>query len=111
MDGHSTPNDVSLPAVNSVPRDEIAIRSYRSGDEQALTALFETVFGRRMTEREWRWKLAPTSTVPNVWLATHSDQPVFQYAAMCTRFKSDERTHDAMVSVDTMTAPAFRRRG
>jgi hypothetical protein len=104
-------NDVSFPAVNSVPRDEIAIRSYRNGDEQALTSLFETVFGRRMSEREWRWKLAPTYKVPNVWLATHSDQPIFQYAAMHTRFKLDERTHDVMVSVDTMTAPAFRRQG
>ena len=104
-------NDVSLPAVNPVPRDEIAIRSYRSGDEQALASLFGTVFGRRMSEREWRWKLAPTSKVPNVWLATHAEQPIFQYAAMHTRFKIDERTHDVMVSVDTMTAPAFRRRG
>jgi len=104
-------NDVNLPAVNSVLRDEIAIRSYRNGDERALTSLFETVFGRRMSEREWRWKLAPTFKVPNVWLATHSDQPIFQYAAMRTRFKLDERTHDVMVSVDTMTAPAFRRRG
>jgi GNAT acetyltransferase-like protein len=104
-------NDVSAPAVNSEPRGEIAIRSYRNGDEQALTSLFESVFGRRMSEREWRWKLAPTFKVPNVWLATHSDRPIFQYAAMHTRFKLDERAHDVMVSVDTMTAPAFRRRG
>jgi hypothetical protein len=104
-------DNVSLPAFNAVPRDEIAIRSYRSGDEQALCSLFETVFGKRMSEREWRWKLAPTTNVPNVWLATHAGQPIFQYAAMPTRFKVDERIHDAMVSVDTMTAPAFRRRG
>ena len=102
---------MSLPAVNPVPHDEIAIRCYRNGDERALTALFETVFGRRMSEREWRWKLAPTAKVPNVWLATYSDEPIFQYAAMHTRFKVDERTRDVMVSVDTMTAPAFRRRG
>jgi hypothetical protein len=97
--------------VNPVPRDEIAIRSYRSGDEHALIALFDAVFGRRMSEREWRWKLAPTSGLPNVWLATHAERPIFQYAAMCTRFKIDERTTDVMVAVDAMTAPAFRRRG
>ncbi len=102
---------MSLPAFNAVPREEIAIRSYRSGDEQALTSLFETVFGKRMSEREWRWKLAPTPEVPNVWLATHSGQPIFQYAAMHARFKIDERTDDVMVAVDAMTAPAFRRRG
>jgi hypothetical protein len=94
-----------------VPRDEIAIRNYRSGDELALTSLFATVFGKRISEREWRWKLAATSKVPNVWLATHAEQPIFQYAAIHTRFKIDERTDDVMVSVDTMTAPAFRRRG
>jgi hypothetical protein len=97
--------------VNPVQRDDVAVRCYRNGDERALTALFETVFGRRMSEREWRWKLAPTAKVPNVWLATHSDEPIFQYAAMHTRFKVDERIEDVMVSVDTMTAPAFRRRG
>jgi hypothetical protein len=102
---------VSLSAVNPVSCDEIAIRSYRSGDEQALAALFETVFGRRMSEREWRWKLAPTSNVPSVWLATYAEQPIFQYAGIRTRFKVGERTSDVMVSVDTMTAPAFRRRG
>jgi len=102
---------VSLPAVNSVPRDEIAIRSFRNGDERALTSLFETVFGKRMSEREWRWKLAPTFKVPNVWLATHAEQPIFQYAAMPTRFKIDERASDVMVAVDAMTAPRFRRRG
>ena len=101
---------MSLAAFNA-PRDEIAVRSYRSGDERALTSLFETVFGKRMSEREWRWKLAPTSKVPNVWLAMHAEQPIFQYAAMHTRFEIDKRTHDVMVSVDTMTAPAFRRRG
>jgi hypothetical protein len=102
---------VNLAVVNAVPRDEIAIRSYRIGDEQALTALFDAVFGRRMSEREWRWKLAPTSNLPNVWLATHAERPIFQYAAMRTRFKIDARESDVMVAVDAMTAPAFRRRG
>jgi len=102
---------VSLPAVNPAPRDEIAIRSYRSGDEHALTSLFEAVFGRRMSEREWRWKLASACKIPNVWLATHAGQPIFQYAGMPTRFKIDERASDVMVAVDAMTAPAFRRRG
>jgi hypothetical protein len=102
---------LSFPALNTVPSDEIAIRCYRSGDEQALAALFETVFGRRMSEREWRWKLAPTFNVPNVWLATHEEKPIFQYAAIHTRFKIEDRTSTVMVAVDAMTAPAFRRRG
>ena len=102
---------MSVPAAKPVPHDELMVRSYRTGDEQALTSLFETVFGRPMSEREWRWKLAPSSGIPNVWLATHAERPIFQYAAMPARFKVDECTRDVMVSVDTMTAPAFRRRG
>jgi hypothetical protein len=107
----SDASDVSLPAVNPVPNDEIEIRRYRSGDEHALTALFDAVFGRRMSEREWRWKLAPTPNPPNVWLATHAERPIFQYAAIPTRFEIGGRASDVMVAVDAMTAPAFRRRG
>jgi len=46
-----------------------------------------------------------------VWLAVADDKPVFQYAGIPTRFRLMQTPVTTMVSVDTMTAPEFRRRG
>ena len=90
----------------------ISVRAYRPGDEQALVELFRRVFGRAITEDHWRWKLkGQPATVDNVWLAVSEDRPVFQYAGIPTRFRLLQATVTSMVSVDTMTAPEFRRRG
>jgi Acetyltransferase (GNAT) domain len=89
-----------------------SIRAYRPGDERALVALFERVFGRPITEAHWRWKLKqPPSPVENVWLAVDGDMLVFHYAGIPTRYRLPGGDVTAMVSVDTMTAPEFQRRG
>jgi Acetyltransferase (GNAT) domain len=89
-----------------------SIRAYRPGDERALVALFERVFGRAISEAHWRWKLKqPPSPVENVWLAVDADVPIFQYAGIPTRYRLPNGEVMAMVSVDTMTAPEFQRRG
>ncbi|MFL5805804.1 MAG: GNAT family N-acetyltransferase [Roseiflexaceae bacterium] len=89
-----------------------SIRAYRPGDERALVVLFERVFGRAISEAHWRWKLKqPASPVENVWLAVHGDAPIFQYAGIPTRYRLPTGEVTAMVSVDTMTAPEFQRRG
>jgi len=90
----------------------ITIRPYRFGDERALLGLFQNAFGRPTTEDHWRWKLKQQpSAVENVWLAVFDDKPVFQYAGIPTRFWLSQTPASTMVSVDTMTAPEFRRRG
>jgi len=74
--------------------------------------LFQNAFGRPTTEDHWRWKLKQQpSAVENVWLAVFDDKPVFQYAGIPTRFWLSQTPASTMVSVDTMTAPEFRRRG
>jgi hypothetical protein len=90
----------------------IEVRPYRAGDESALVALFHQAFGRTITQDHWRWKLrGQASAVDNVWLAVVGDQPVFQYAGIPFRFALSHTTVTGMTSVDTMTAPPFRRRG
>jgi hypothetical protein len=90
----------------------IAIRPYRSDDEHALVALFGKAFGRPTTAQHWRWKLRQqASPVDNVWLAVSGGLPVFQYAGIATRFLLSQTPVWVMTSVDTMTAPEFRRRG
>jgi len=98
--------------TEQAPAGQWTIRTYRSGDERALVALFERAFGRAIDEAHWRWKLRHAATkVENVWLALDGDAPIFQYAGIPTRFRLPSGETIAMVSVDTMTAPEWRRRG
>ncbi len=62
----------------------------------------------------WRWKLKGLpAPVENVWVAIAADdgRVVGQYAGIPVRWQHDGRVDPAMISVDTMTAPEFRRRG
>lgn len=88
-------------------------RTYRSGDEEALTDLFARVFDREMTCEEWRWKLrALPSPVENVALAVDADdKPIFQIGGIPRRLQLGDLEEPAMVAVDAMTAVPYRRRG
>jgi hypothetical protein len=94
------------------PALPIEVRPYRVGDASGLVGLFQQAFGRAITQDHWQWKLrGQASPVDNVWLAVAGDQPVFQYAGIPVRFSLSRITVTTMTSVDTMTAPQFRRRG
>jgi hypothetical protein len=90
----------------------LVIRPWLEGDELELTQLFQQTFGRAITPEHWRWKLRPEPhALDNVWLAISDHKPVFQYAAIPVRFNVANEPVQALVSVDTMTAAEFRRRG
>jgi hypothetical protein len=92
--------------------DGMAIRPCHEDDLPGLVALFAQVFSSSITVEHWRWKLGSlASPAPNVLLAMSGDRPVFQYAGIPAVFALDGRRSSAMISVDTMTAPDFRRRG
>jgi len=89
-----------------------AVRPYRTGEETGLADLFYRSFGRRVTEDHWRWKLrGQPSPADNAWLATCAGQPIFHYAGIPRRFSLFQTEVSAMLAVDAMTAPEFRRRG
>lgn len=92
--------------------EDWTIRGYQPGDEHELASLFRQVFGREISEEHWLWKLkGQPAPVENVWLAVHDGKPIFQNAALPLRFQLPGGAAVVMVSVDTMTAPEFRRRG
>lgn len=92
--------------------DVTAVRPCHEADVPGVLSLFASVFGRNVTAEHWHWKLgARSSKTVNVLLALHGDRPVFQYAGIPTVFSLRGERVNAMVSVDTMTAPDFRRRG
>ncbi len=93
-------------------RSDWIIRPYQPGDEADLVDLFRRVFGRSITTAHWQWKLKQLpSPVENVWLAVHAAKPIFQYAGIPLRYRVLTGERIGMVSVDTMTAPEFQRRG
>jgi Acetyltransferase (GNAT) domain len=88
------------------------LRSWRPEDEAAVLMLFERCFGKRVSAAHWRWKLKGRSgKIENVWLAAVGEQLVFQYAGIEMPFRMFDQLTSMMVSVDTMSAPDYRRKG
>jgi len=95
-----------------MPAEPGRLRPALEGDVARLIDLRERTFGRRISPEQWRWKLgrAP-SPVANVWVVEAGDRMVFQCAGIPTRVRHLGTDALAMVSVDTMTDPDYRRRG
>ncbi len=92
--------------------DSLSIRPYRAGDDGELVELFGRTFGRPISPEHWRWKLrSMPCAAENVWLALSGTRAIFQYAGIPAGFWVSQTRVEAMVSVDTMTDPEFRRRG
>jgi hypothetical protein len=88
------------------------LRPAGEGDLAQLIALRERTLGQRISPEQWRWKLGrPRSPVHNVWVVEAGDRLVFQYAGIPTPVRHLGTDCLAMVSVDTMTDPDYRRRG
>lgn len=88
------------------------VRPASDDDVDELVALHRCVFGSAITRERWLWKLrARPGVAANVWVAEADGRIVFQYAGIPIRVRHRATETCAMVSVDTMTHPAFRRRG
>ena len=89
-----------------------AFRPACDGDVDGLIALHRRVFGRVISRDQWLWKLGtPPGPVANVWIAEAEGRPVFQYAGIAARVRHYASPCWAMIDVDTMTDPDYRRRG
>jgi hypothetical protein len=90
------------------------IRPYEPGDEEQLLTLFERTFGKARSLADWQWKFqGQQATFPYMWVAElpESGRLVGHYAGIPTRVKLGDSVVDAVVSVETMTDPDFRRQG
>ena len=88
------------------------VRPYEEGDELELVRFLGGPFAHGAGVEHWRWKLRHAAAEPaNVWLATANGKAVFHYGGIPLRFALAGPVVTAMVSVDALTAPEFRRRG
>jgi hypothetical protein len=96
----------------SVACEPPGVRAYEAGDEHGLVRLLGSRFGHDVAIEHWRWKLMHwPSNVANVWLAVANGKAVFHYGGVPLRYRLNGSSGTAMISVDAMTAPEFRRRG
>lgn len=101
-----------MPPGPSARGDNWTFRPYNEGDLDGLIALHRRVFGRTISPAQWRWKLASQpGPVANVWVAEADGRLVFQYAGIPARVRHQAADRWAMIDVDTMTDPDYRRRG
>lgn len=88
------------------------LRPAGEGDLAQLIALRERTLGQRISPELWRWKLGrPRSPVHNVWVVEAGGRLVFQHAGIPTAVRHLGADCLAMVAVDAMTDPDYRRRG
>ena len=89
-------------------------RLYRPGDELGIVALYEQVFGHRRSPEWWLWKFKGLrAPIELTWVAEASDSGriIGHYPGIPLRMKLAGQTRPAIVNLDVMTAPEFRRQG
>ena len=89
-------------------------RLYRPGDEDGIGSLYARVFGYSRTPEWWRWKIKTLpADVESTWVAVAEDDGriIGQYTGIAIRMKLSGVVRPAVINVDAMTAPEFRRRG
>ena len=94
------------------PKKSFELRSYNPGDENAICALFEKVFGKPMgkTEsiRHWQWEFLANPVKPiSIMLAWDGDRLVGQYTASPVQMYVNGRNVSSTLSLDTMTDPEY----
>jgi hypothetical protein len=92
--------------------NSFVLKAYNPGDENAICALFERVFGKPMgkTEslRHWRWEfLENPADGLFVQLAWDGDKLVGQYTASPVQMYANGINFTAALSHDTMTDPKY----
>lgn len=88
-----------------------AVRNATARDAPGIRRLFARVFGREMSEAEWRWKFEQN---PDGWfgvVALQGDEVVGNYAGWGIRFLLDGRERLVYAVGDVATDPAVRTLG
>lgn len=88
------------------------IRAWQPGDETAILDLFNTTFGKPMSEAFWRWRyMDHPSGGPMVSLAWDGDRLAAHYAASHAPLVVNGIATPAGLSMTTMTHPDYRGQG
>ena len=88
------------------------IRPYAEGDREQLPALFRRCFNKTVSAAHLDWKhKARWPEVPNRWVALQGERLIGGYTGLPIELGFMERGLRAMIAVDGMVHPDYRRRG
>jgi hypothetical protein len=93
------------PAVTETDPE---IRAFRPGDEVAINASFNEVFGRHRTMDEWSWKFPPVVEGRFIMVAARADTILAQYAGIPVRYQIDGSEWTATQIVDVFATREAR---
>jgi hypothetical protein len=84
--------------------------TYKHGDEEEINRLFEAVFGKKRTSKEWEWKFAngPIDARPYIVLAKDGEKLIGQYAIIAFYIKYLDRKMVVVQPVDNMVHQDYR---
>ncbi|MGZ6660864.1 MAG: GNAT family N-acetyltransferase [Solirubrobacteraceae bacterium] len=105
---------VSQAAADSdrVEGNGLSVRRYRPGDEHAIQVVFETVFGRKRSLEEWRWRFQePPSGTAMLHVLENEDGIVGHMSHIAFPTWVDGQRLVVGQGGDTMTLPACRGKG
>jgi hypothetical protein len=90
----------------------VVVRPYRPGDEKAINAAFNTVFGVQRPVEEWAWKFQAEPEGRWIYLAEDGAGRLLAcYGALPVRFRLGGITIRAGQPVDVFSVPEARRSG
>ncbi len=89
---------------------DIRVRLYKPGDEIGIITLFEEIFGREMSLREWAWKYTRDGSrkVYSSVAISDSDKIVAHYGGMVHRMIYYGKEIKGLAIGDVMVHPKFR---
>lgn len=92
--------------------ENLEVRPYAPGDEDAIRGLFAVTFGREQSSEHWRWRYLgnPVGT-PMIELMWDDAKLVGHYSVSPMLVSIDGEPRLAALSLDTMTHPDYGRRG
>jgi hypothetical protein len=95
-----------------VESNDLSVRTYRPGDEHAIQAVYETVFERKRSLAEWRWRFQGSPTRPAMLHVLENEDGIVGHLSHIPfpTWVDGQRLVTGQGG-DTMTMPACRGKG
>jgi len=88
------------------------IRPFAGGDEVAILALYEKIFGVRQSIEQWRWRFVENPHgAAQIQVAWNDDRCIGQFAYSAMPLTLDGAPIDALMALDGMIDPEHQRSG